>query len=470
MWQRVGIKLAVDALRLAGSHLIHFMSIFTKPLSQVTFADLQELLQDAAVENIRLEFKSKVPSKDETLKKLSSFANTFGGFMIVGAVEKDGRLIGLPGVDEEAGYKQKVVQWCFDAVSPPLMLGVSEAIPVPAPALTSAAPTSAAPGATPTPAVPVTKYCYVISTVESDLAPHFLNGRKGVWVRSDEFSQRYAPVLADEKEIRHLLNRRQLIQERRNESVRRSQARFQTFLSRQAKGDGTHRSAARLELSLGPRFPARPVCEQTKLAHELRECRVKWRQIGFPYASLSVVSQHESALILTAKDARNRCELIEANVWGMLFYGVELDIEIGPKQTGGLVVTSTTGIHLYRLVGYLLVFVQHATQLMSGLGYAGPLSIEIALSGIRDVPWLYSENNSLMTGPISELDDGFSFDLQTTSDELRDRRDGLVMNMLQYILFGMNWSEYASDPKLLEDLMTAGYGYNFWGQPAALKL
>jgi hypothetical protein len=42
--------------------------------------------------------------------------------------------------------------------------------------------------------------------------------------------------------------------------------------------------------------------------------------------------------------------------------------------------------------------------------------------------------------------------------------------MLQYILFGMNWSEYASDPKLLEDLVRSGYGYNSWGKPAALKL
>src|SRR5579859_5283758 len=54
------------------------MSIFNKPASQVTEADLAELLQERAVESIRLEFKSNVPDKDETLKKLSSFANTFG--------------------------------------------------------------------------------------------------------------------------------------------------------------------------------------------------------------------------------------------------------------------------------------------------------------------------------------------------------------------------------------------------------
>jgi predicted HTH transcriptional regulator len=75
------------------------MSIFTTPVSQLGAADMQELLQGAAVENIRLEFKSLVPNKDEMLKKLSSFANSFGGFMVIGAKANsaDGRIEDLPG-------------------------------------------------------------------------------------------------------------------------------------------------------------------------------------------------------------------------------------------------------------------------------------------------------------------------------------------------------------------------------------
>src|SRR4030088_1908581 len=74
------------------------MSVYTKSLSELGTADVQELLQDGAVENARLEFKLEVPNKDETLKKLSSFANTFGGFMIVGAKASstDGRSKNCP--------------------------------------------------------------------------------------------------------------------------------------------------------------------------------------------------------------------------------------------------------------------------------------------------------------------------------------------------------------------------------------
>jgi hypothetical protein len=72
-------------------------------------------------------------------------------------------------------------------------------------------------------------------------------------------------------------------------------------------------------VSIGPRFPARPVCEQGQLVNILQNTRINWRQTSFPYASSPSVSQHESALIITAEDARNRMGMVEANIWGLLF-------------------------------------------------------------------------------------------------------------------------------------------------------
>jgi predicted HTH transcriptional regulator len=148
------------------------MPFYTKPLSQLDTADLQELLNEQAVENVRLEFKLNEPDKDGTLKKLTSFGNTFGGYMLIGAKadSKDGRLQDLPGVAPIPGYKQKVVDWCFAGASPPLAVEVSDPISVPG---------------------RNANVCYAIYVPESDVAPHFLNGRRGVWVRTDEFSARF---------------------------------------------------------------------------------------------------------------------------------------------------------------------------------------------------------------------------------------------------------------------------------------
>jgi len=65
---------------------------------------------------------------------------------------------------------------------------------------------------------------------------------------------------------------------------------------------------------------------------------------------------------------------------------------------------------------------------------------------------------------------GFSFSLPASTDSLEKRRDGLVRSMLQSILFGKNWADYAGDPNHLEKLVRSGYSYNFWGKPATLQL
>src|SRR3990172_12307714 len=124
------------------------MSVYTKSVDQIVPADLEELLKDSAVENIRLEFKLQDVSKDEALKKLTSFANTFGGYMIIGAqAGADGRLVGLPGVDPISGFKQRMVTWGYDGAFPPLLLFASDPIPSPQ---------------------DVEKFCYVIYVPESE--------------------------------------------------------------------------------------------------------------------------------------------------------------------------------------------------------------------------------------------------------------------------------------------------------------
>ena len=296
------------------------MSIYTTPLSQLGTADLQELLNDGAVENARLEFKLQVPNKDETLKKLSSFANTFGGFMVIGAraSSADGRIEALPGVDPVAGYKQRVVQWSFDGASPPLTVEVSDAIPVPAGG---------------------GKVCYVVYTPESDVAPHFLNGRKGVWVRTDEFSARFEAALANDSELRQLFDRRKVIIERRVNILERAKKRLYPYTPRKDFGP-------RLDFCIVPRFPARPLCEQERLKQLIAGSCLPYGGTRFPKASSSIVSQYESAILLNAVGSDS---IFETNIWGLLYYGMKIADTDNPP--------GTLGIHLHGFIGHILLFI-----------------------------------------------------------------------------------------------------------------
>jgi hypothetical protein len=410
------------------------MSIFTKALSELSEADLQELLQERAVENVRLEFKLQAPDKDDTLKKLSSFANTFGGFMVVGAkaTSADGRLEDLPGVDPIDGYKQKVVDWCFGGVSPPLIAQVSDPIEGPS---------------------DKSKVCYVIHVPESDVAPHFLNGRKGVWVRTDEFSARFEAQLADENELRHLLDRRKLVLARRANLLDRARKRFTTFATQVNTGRSgiPNELGSRLELCVVPRFPALPVCEQEKLKVLTGPATIlPYRESSFPWSTRDTIFQHESLTVLSASSAGY--SMVEANIWGMLFYGARVDT----NESG------TSGIHPYRVVGYLLMFIRHAGRVLRAIGYSGPILLETALSSILGTPWLHSQGGVVIPSRGSELDDDFTFSIATTAEELLQNPDRVAMNVLRPVFYSVNLAGLVNKLIELENLVRKGNVFNGW--------
>lgn len=416
------------------------MPIYTKPLSQLGTSDLEELLQEQAVENIRLEFKREVPPKDETLKKLSSFANTFGGLVVVGASARsaDGRIEGLPGVNVQDGYKQKVVDWCFGGANPPLTVEVSDSIPTPDGS---------------------GKVCYVISVPESDVTPHFLNGRKGVWIRTNDFSGRFDAQLANESELRSLFDRRKLILERRTNLLGRARERFDIYAARRHRDSAGNKIefGPRLELCVVPRFPARPLCDQGQLEPLIRANYCSWLGILFPDPGSSVVSQHESAIVLGAAGPDS---IFEVNVWGTLFYCAKIADADNPRKIWG--------IHLYGFLGHILLFLRHSDQMLRALGYVGPLCVEVNLSSMLNAPWLHSGRfggSAILSKPGSELDDEVQFQIFTTSESLCEDPTALAKDLFRYVFFSVNWPALIATPHDLDNLVGMGYLYNQWGQP-----
>ncbi len=413
------------------------MSIYSTPIFQLTPADLAELLADEAVENIRLEFKSELPTKAELAKKLSSFANTYGGLLVVGAAAKssDGKLTGLPGVEEIPGLKQKIVQWCFDEISPPLQVEISG--PIPSPADSS-------------------RFCYVIKVPESEIAPHFINGRRGVYIRTDEYSQLFEPQLATLDEILRLTERRKPILERRARLRSRARSRFESFAEAAYEELGKSKSlGAHFLLFVSPRYPAELLFEPQALLQRIKSLTIPWRQVGFPRLTRGVISQHESALVLRPGSSFS---LLEATVWGHLTYASEMEFEV---KAGG-----PSGIHLNHFLGQVLVFLEHAKQLLLRSGFLGELEFGLELRCIKRVKWVSFPDGFPEEGPASLLDSATSFDLQIPSNRLFENRDEVAADLLREIFFALNWAEVAATEWQLQQLLVSAYKYNFWQPPA----
>jgi hypothetical protein len=341
-------------------------------------------------------------------------------------------------VDEEANYKQKIVQWCFDGASPPLTVEVSDPIPTPS---------------------GNGKVCCVISVAESDVAPHFLNGRKGVWVRADEFSARFEARLADEDELRHLFDRRKLVLERREFLLDRARKRFGVFAARLHSDRGGTPTAVgpTLELCIVPRFPARQLCRQEELKSLVQKSWMSWRSVMFPDPSSSILSQYESAIVLAA--ARD-LSFFEVNAWGMLFYAAKIEADHNGIK----------GIHLGQFVGYLLLFVRHAGKMLRSMGSGGPIHIETTINSLLRAQWLNPQQGWFSPHPGSELDDDVTFSISTTSEELNENPDGVVATLLRNVFFAVNWAGIVETAQGLEGLIRLGYTFNFWNQPTSLKI
>lgn len=181
------------------------MPFYSKAISDLEWSDVLELKKERAQETVRLEFKSEIPSNNEFLKKICSFANTFGGYIIIGVTEENSYLSGLPGVDTQPNLAQRLAQICFEQIYPPITPHLSQPLEVPE-----------SPGHS----------VYVVFVEESDKAPHFVNDRRGCFVRANESSLRFKPKLATLPELEHLLERRRKAVDYREHLLTRAEDRF----------------------------------------------------------------------------------------------------------------------------------------------------------------------------------------------------------------------------------------------------
>ncbi len=92
---------------------------FSKPLKQVTYDDVLQFCDQKIKENEVLDYKEDFPSKLE--KVIAAFANTYGGLIIIGVPEVDGKPANNPkGVEFLEGLEEKVTSIILSNISPPV--------------------------------------------------------------------------------------------------------------------------------------------------------------------------------------------------------------------------------------------------------------------------------------------------------------------------------------------------------------
>lgn len=333
------------------------MTIFDKPLSEIVFADIKGLLEEKARENIRLEFKREFPSKEELLKKITGFANTYGGFIVIG-IEEDGKgtISALKGVPEVPGIRQKVIQYCFGGCSPPVNIEISNSIKD----------------------EKTENVYYVIYVPASSRTPHFINGRKGCYIRTDEFSQRFETHLANLNEIAYMQNQREASIEFRKQLITKAIHRFNKHveISYKQHDQALGEIDTTMFIGVSPAFPQKEYCDPELIRSFLAGQKINARSDQFPIGNPQ--AQQDGFYL---PDPRGLSfSYLEIDVFAKVFFALEVarienlkNEDISPEDVK---------IFANEMLGWIIFYIQYSESFFQKIGYVGPVSIFIKLERV----------------------------------------------------------------------------------------
>ncbi len=102
------------------------MSLWNKPASELTFADLDAFLCAKFEEGHRLDYKLTFPS--DLGKTIAAFANTLGGVIILGVdgdkVTNEPIWPPIAGMPSVPGIADRIIQIATEAIYPPVRVSV----------------------------------------------------------------------------------------------------------------------------------------------------------------------------------------------------------------------------------------------------------------------------------------------------------------------------------------------------------
>ncbi|HUU44338.1 MAG TPA: ATP-binding protein, partial [Acidobacteriota bacterium] len=172
---------------MAGGVFRRQMTMFTKPLTELEYADVEAFCTGSPLpEGPLVEYKSGFPDKLE--KSIASFANTYGGVIVMGVhapSPSNTPCLPIEGMDHDTGIEERITEICLCNIFPPVIPDV-RVLKIPEKS---------------------GKCVTVVRVHDSLIGPHAIDKNSRVYVRVNSVSH---PIqLADLDRVRWLHDRRE---------------------------------------------------------------------------------------------------------------------------------------------------------------------------------------------------------------------------------------------------------------------
>jgi len=282
------------------------MSLFTKPINEITIDDVETFCKQGIGEGVRMEYKKDFSGKNankQIAKEVASFANTYGGLLLIGVDEDDRKpKMPLSGIDFKDGLEEKIVSIALKGINPPVFPEIQVCKLKETP----------------------DKAIIVIRVHESDETPHRIEQDTKIYIRAASQSE---PTLAPFEEIEWLINRRKKAITNRERLLKRAHKRFAEKYTENEPG-GTIDNFHYLNylppnrgMSIIPLYPHRELTRYSELPNRVVKTAVWFSASEFPINVHNGVALQES-IIFSSSMPRNDSLVIkhtEINSFGLIF-------------------------------------------------------------------------------------------------------------------------------------------------------
>lgn len=314
-------------------------NMFSIPIDNLTFDDVSNFCQARPREGLILDYKLDFPRRLD--KTIASFANTYGGHILIGVDETPTGEPVLPisGIPLQPGLRERVVATALDAIYPPVY---PEVHVIDFPSAGAAAPDRAV---------------IVVRVHESDASAHAVDGGKSVYVRVDSIADHFIRQ-ATVEEIEWLSNKRKRPLELKdrllNEAKRRASSYLPTY--RAARGLGTGEPRGKYVLWTVPSFPRNELASPARLLQMSRTWKLRVANFDFPIGLAVPIAggvRHPEGMVRNYWYTEvNRFGLIYTEI-GFTGEGQEFADAIVASLVASLMVASLRfAVSLYEALGY----------------------------------------------------------------------------------------------------------------------
>jgi hypothetical protein len=405
------------------------MRWLSKPLADISWADVETFCQRRVTEGASLDYKEDFPKKLE--KTIAAMANTLGGTILIGVPEDaEGKpMAPLPGIAFDRGLAEKVLSISAANIQPPVVPGVQVCTDITG-----------------------QRAIVVIQVPQSRDAPHAIESNTQVYVRT---GQRNDPdALANLDRIQWMLGNRRKAEDFRDWLIRRASARFDTVSGGEvpqiarSQGFALPRLNIPNAIALVPELPclftvllvptypsAEPLILPAALQRDMRGIAVPDPMLTastFPFVEIGSRLVEDGVIIHMGETERTYHTHL--NIHGLYFHKQSMLYELENKSAG----TKSLVIRSAEIMRRTRTMIDSGAKLYTLLNYFGPLHVRIRLERIIGHPLLITPSNGEQYIRYSTDHEIDAIELTSTA-ELTSNSLALTHWLVRRIGWAFNW-------------------------------